>query len=139
MNDKQRFFTLAIGDRRRIGYLVAGIGLVHIVQFTVAPPGTVLSRWSGIVLNALGVFWSIRPEAAPRLWFGILPYVWWIAAIFDGMQLLNAVTQERLATSVALLSGLNVSLLPFLAMPLLRFHRLGRSAKTSADTPARIE
>jgi len=123
VNDKERFFTLGIRDRRRIGYLVPIISVVHIIQFAVAPPSTVLSRWGGIVLNALGAFWSVRPENAPRFWFGLLPYVWWIGAIFDGMEVFRALKQGSEATLASLLAGLNLLLLPFLAMPLLRFHK----------------
>jgi hypothetical protein len=83
VNDKQRFFALEIGDRRRISYLVASISVVHIIQFAIAPPGTVLSRWSGIALNAIAVLWSVRPHSAPSFWFGWLPYIWCITAIFD--------------------------------------------------------
>ena len=123
VNDKEKFFALGIGDRRRIGYLVAIISVIHIIQFAVAPPSTVLSRWAGIVLNALGVFWSVRPENALRFWFGLLPYVWWIAAIFDGMEVLRALKQGSEATFASLLVVLNLLLLPFLAMPLLRFYK----------------
>ena len=126
MNDKQRFFALGIGDRRRIGNLVASISVVHIIQFAVAPPGTVLSRWGGIVLNAIAVFWSVRPESAPRFWFGLLPYVWCIAAIFDSMEVFRAVQHGRVATFATLLAGVNVLSLPFLAVPLLRFYKSSR-------------
>lgn len=126
VNDKQRFFALEIGDRRRISFLVAGISVVHIIQFAIAPPGTALSRGSGIALNALAVFWSVRPHRAPGFWFGLLPYIWCIAAIFDGMALFRALQDGRAETSVALLAGVNVLLLPFLALPLVRFYKASK-------------
>ena len=132
MNDKQRFFTLGIGDRRRIGYLVAILSIVNIIQFAIAPAGTVLSRGGGIVLNALCVFWSVRPESAPRFWFGLLFYVWWIAAIFEGREVLRALGHGSEATFASLLAVLNLVLLAFLAMPLWRFYKASVSGGTSA-------
>jgi hypothetical protein len=133
VNDKQRFFALEIGDRRRISYLVACISVVHIIQFAIAPPGAVLSRWSGIALNAIAVLWSVRPQSAPGFWFGLLPYIWCIAAIFDGMEIFRALEYGRAETFVALLAGVNVLSLPFLALPLLRFYK---ASKNTSDATA---
>jgi len=123
-NDKQKFLALPIADRRRIGYLVAGICAVNVVQFYIAPPGTVIGRWAAMAGNALGVFWSVSPEHAPRFWFGLLPIGWWVSAIFDGLQVVRAIQQGRMTTPLAISSAVIVLLLLFVAPTLLRFYRL---------------
>jgi len=74
--------------------------------------------------NALGVFWSVSPEHAPRFWFGLLPIGWWVGAIFDGLQVVRAIQQGRMTTPLAISSAVIVLLLLFVAPPLLRFYRL---------------
>ena len=138
MTDKQRFFALDVNDRRRIGCLVAGIAVVHIAQFWIAPPDTMVSRWGGIAANVLALFWTLRPHQAPSFWFGILPFVWWIAALFDGSDVVLAVQESRASSPTALLSAASVLMLPFLAGPLLRFYRLSKGTKSTADTPRSV-
>lgn len=130
---KQSFFELDLSDRRRIGYLVAVVSVIHIAQFWSVPPETVLSRWGGIAANAIAVFWSLRPDLAPNFWFGLLPYGLLFTAFFDGSQVIRVLRDGWIATPAAILSAINVSLLPFLARPLLRFHRLSRTASAPAS------
>jgi hypothetical protein len=128
VNEKQRFFDLGLGDRRRIGYLVGIISVVHIIQFAVDPPAAGLSRWSGIVLNSLAALWSVRPESAPRFWFGLLPYIWCITAIFDSMEMFRALQQGRVAAFATFLAGVAVLCSIFLAPPLLRLYKASRGS-----------
>jgi hypothetical protein len=123
MTDKQRFFALAIKDRRRIAYLVGGICVVQIVQFLIAPSDRLLSRWGGIALNVLVAYWSIRPQRAPEFWFAWFPYLWFIPAIFESREVIRAV-QLRAATPMVVMDVANLLLLVFLAVPLSRFYRL---------------
>ena len=131
MTDKEKFFALGVNDRRRIGYLAACVAIVHIVQFWIVPADAVISRWGGVAGNAVALVWSLRPGLAPNFWFASLPYAWWIAAIFDGREVVRVLQGSRLSTSEAL-SALSVVILPFLAAPLLRFYRLSKGVKATA-------
>jgi len=132
MTEKEKFFALAATDRRRIGYLVATLCIVSAVQFLIAPPGSLVSRWGGIALNVLGVFWSLRPDRAPLFYFKLLPYVWWITALFDGLALIRAVQEGRIATPTSGLTAFSVLALALLAGPLLRLYRQGSKGRTDS-------
>jgi hypothetical protein len=134
LTDKQRFFALGVNDRRRIGYLVAGMAVVHIAQFWVTPADAVISRWGGIAVNVLALVWSLRPDRAPSFWFALLPYAWFIAAMFEGWEVVRGLQESRLSISEAL-SAVNLLMLPFLAGPLWRFYKLSDGVKATPDLP----
>jgi hypothetical protein len=128
LTHKERFFVLAEADRRRVGWLVAGISLVHVLQFLVVTQSTTLGTWGGIAVNLLALYWCWAPAGAPNFWYGLLPYCWWIAAIFDGLEAWRAVSGSESSTARFILSAANLAVLPFLAGPLIRFHRIPRAA-----------
>ena len=133
MTSKQAFLALTLGDRRRIGYLVAGISIINIVQFLIAPPGTTVGRWGAIAGNALVMYWSVRPERAPGIWFTLLPYGWWIAAIIDGMAVGRGLLRGQKIDATLVLSAMVVLMLPFLGGPLLRLHRLSKTESIASS------
>ncbi len=83
----------------------------------------------GAVLNAVAVSWCLAPDRAPDFWFSLLPYIWVITVVFDGIEVVQGVSGDGQRSAMMLaLSGVNLLILPFLAGPLLRLHRLSRPA-----------
>lgn len=122
---KSRFFRLSASDRGRIAWLTAASCLSAIVQFAVTPnPG--ISTWAGIGGNVLFLWCCATPTKAPDAWFGLLPYVWGFTAAFDGLELARALSGSGSPLLDTGLSTARLATLPWLAGPLLRFHRLPR-------------
>jgi len=128
LTHKERFFLLADADRRRVRWLVAGISLIHVLQFLVFAPSARLGTWGGIAGNLLALYWCWAPAGAPSFWYGLVPYSWWITAIFDGLEAWRTVSGPGSSTARFILSAANLAILPFLAGPLIRFHRIPQAA-----------
>jgi hypothetical protein len=133
LTHKERFFLLAEADRRRIGRLVAAVSVVHVVQFLFLAPTTGIGAWGGIVGNLVALYWCLAPGSAPNFWFGLLPYVWWIAALFDGLGAWRAISGSESSSVGFVLSVANLAILPFLAGPLIRLHRISQGGGQTSD------
>jgi hypothetical protein len=133
LTHKEKFFLLTTDDRRRIGRLIAGISIVHVLQFLVHAPRTAIGTWGGIVGNALALYWCLAPSGAPNFWFGLLPYAWWIAALFDGFEAWRAISGSEISSLRFILSVANLAILPFLAGPLIRLHRITQGGGQTSD------
>lgn len=126
MTHKEKFFRLAESDRRRIGWLVAGIAAVNVLQFLFVEASRGVGAWGGIAANILVLYCCLAPGRAPNFWFGLLPYVWWITAVFDGLEAWRAIFGSESSSVKFILSVAKLTVLPFLAGPLIRFHRLSQ-------------
>jgi hypothetical protein len=109
------------------------MSVIHVLQFLVLAPRTAIGTWGGIAGNALVFYWCVAPGGAPNFWFELLPYGWWIAALFDGFEAWHAMSGAESSSVRFILSAVNLAILSFLAGPLIRLQRVSQGGGQASD------